>query len=361
MSFGMVAASYVAAVSTNVWRQAVNDAAAGTGQARILCVGDSFVQGEGASARSNRWIDGLVGSVRSRYGIAGTGVGLTPYYYNTYLSVSAGWRRPGQPTAMTPPSWFVTQSNHGVQLSAGEYVEWVVSGDAADIIYAQGSGQTIVVTVDGVAAGSVNTNNASYEPGHSYRVSLGALGSHTIRCTASGGVVVIDGVVSYGGDSMAGVTYWDCSIVGGTANDFVSSTDYQMSWVRFLPHLIIDDLVGSNEYLNNTGATPAQVASRLTDRIAVYKSLASQPVITVMIPWNAPGIPTGANGSGYTINQYWTAAINTAISAGVSVLDLRSIYPTAGSEPWHDADGLHPNNVGHTKIRDAFDSFLANS
>lgn len=359
MSFGMVAASYLAVTQSSSWRAAISAAAAGTGQARVLYVGDSFVQGEGASTRANRWVDSLMGALRTRYSIAGAGVGLTPYYYNTYLSVSAGWRHPGQPTTHTPPSWFVTQGNRGVQIGSGEYVEWTVSGDSVDIVYAQGNtGADISVSVDGSFVKTISTNNAAYEPGHSGRVLLGSAGGHTVRCTAQGNVVIIDGVVTYNGDSTVGVTYWDCSIVGGAASDFNSETDYQMGWSQFLPHLVIDDLVGTNEFLNNTGATPTQVAAMLTTRINTYKALASNPVIVVMVPWNAPTIPAGANGSGYTINQYWTAAINAATVASVSVLDLRSVYPTAGSQAWHDGDGLHPNDTGHGKIRDAMDSFL---
>ena len=359
MSFGIVSASYQASMQASSWRTAITAAAAATGQARVLYVGESFVQGEGASARLNRWTDGLMSALRTRYTIAGSGVGLTPYYYNTYLSVSAGWRHPGQPTTHTPPSWFVTQGNRGVQIGSSEYVEWTVTGDAVDVVYVQGNtGSTFNVSVDGAFVTTINTNNASYVPGRTARVSLGATGSHTVRCTAAGNVA-IDGIIAYNGDGAAGVTYWDCSIVGGTASDFEASTDYQMGWAQFLPHLVIDDLVGSNEFLNNTGTTPAQVANMLTTRINVYKALASNPVIVVMIPWNAPSIPAGANGSGYTADQYWTAAINAATAAGVSVLDLRSVYPTAGLQVWHDSDGLHPNDTGHGKIRDAMDSLLA--
>ena len=135
----MVSASYLSVAQTTSWGTAIKAAAAGTGRACILYVGDSFIQGEGASTRLNRWADSLMSALRSRYGITGSGVGLTPYYYNTYLSVSAGWRHPGQPTMHTPPSWFVTQGNRGVQLGGGEYVEWTVSGDFVDVVYAQGN------------------------------------------------------------------------------------------------------------------------------------------------------------------------------------------------------------------------------
>ncbi len=354
----MAAASYLSVAQTSSWGTALTAAAAGTGRARLLYVGDSFVQGEGASARPNRWADSLIGELRARHTIAGSGVGLTAHHYNTYLSVSAGWRHPGQPTNLTPPSWFVTQGNRGVQIGSGEHVEWTVTGDAVDVVYVQGNtGSTFNVSVDGAFVTAINTNNASYVPGRTARVSLGSAGSHTVRCTAAGNVA-IDGIVTYNGDGAAGVSYWDCSIVGAAASDFTTSTDYQMAWTQFLPHLVIDDLVGTNEFLNNTGATPTQVANMLTARITVYKALASDPVIVVMVPWNAPAISQSANGSGYTINQYWTASINAAVAAGVAVLDLRAVYPTASTEAWHDSDGLHPNDTGHDKIKDAVDSFL---
>jgi hypothetical protein len=323
-----------------------------------LFIGDSLVEGEGASTRANRWIDALMTSLRSTKGIAGSGLGLTPASeYGTYLSVSSGWKNPASGSGRSGQSWMMSQGFKGTIVASGGYVQWTVSGDSADLVFTMATAGygNLVVAVDGVTVKTI-VGTSGYAPGTIDHFSLGTAGSHTIRVTASGGDIFVDGIVVYNGDYTAGLTYWDCAHTSFTASDFAENTDYQQGWTRFLPHLVITDLVGGNEYLSD-GESPTVVADRLTTMITTLKALASKPTIYLMVPMHSPGISTGPNGSGYTFAQYCTAAMNAATAAGASVLDLRAIYPTPTSA-WFDADALHPNNTGHAQIASAWTSVL---
>lgn len=329
----------------------------GLGQAKILFVGDSFMEGEGASARANRCLDRLQAGLRSAYSISGTGVGLTPAGpYGTYLSVSSGWRTPATNSGTITPGWFGAQGNtHGRQFdTAGDYVEWTVNGTHADIVYAKsnlGTGD-LQVRVDTVLILTIDADTG-YSPGEIQRISLGAAGSHTVRITSTGSLALVDGIMVYNGDDTAGVTYWDCTRTQYTNASFKTSLDYQQGWPKFLPHLVVDDLVGTNEYLNNVDGTPAQVQTDLGTRFTTYKGLASRPTVVLLVPLRGSAIGAGANGRGYTWDQYVTVAKAAAASAGVITLDLNDYYSGVSKTGWFDADNLHPSDTGHQKMADA--------
>jgi hypothetical protein len=342
-------------------------AAAGTGKAKILFVGDSVVEGEGASVRANRWIDQLIQLIRTRYGIGGSGVGLTAWHYATYLDVSAGWRTQTN-SGVEDLSWFGTQGYRGAVMDPGTYVQWSVTGDSIDVVYAglqaSDGGGSLVVAVDGSTVATINTAAAdAYLPGLISHVSLGTAGAHTVRITESGSGTgaLLDGIVVYDGDYTAGVTYWDCSHTAFTSDDFVdNSTDYQLGWANYLPTLIVDQLIGLNEY-NQSQATPSHVAANLTARIAVYKALASHPTIVVWVPMMTTSYtPNTPNSLGYTREQYYTAAIAAANAAGgVTVFDARSVYPSPDPSWFPTANGGELGDIGHQVTATAFDTYLA--
>lgn len=339
-------------------------AQSGTEQARILAFGDSFVEGEGATTRSARWLDRVVSGLRSRYGLTGAGVGLTYPLYATYLDASAGWRfTPADYSNVAPSPWFSNQGNKGVVVSAGGFVEWAVTGTSADVIWMSnwaGSPGSMVIRVDGAVVATVPTG-AGYSPSAKHTVSLGADGPHSLRVTASGGDVYLDGIVTY--TTLDDVTYWESAHTAYTAAQMVvddpGNRTYMDAWGDVLvPHLVIDDMVGGNEYLQDESSPPS-VAALLSDRLARYAAIPTSPTVVILVPWHAPLIGTGPNGLGYTFADYVAACTTVAAAAGATIVDLRAVYPSAATQPWHDPDDLHPNDAGHQKIADALLSTLA--
>ena len=341
-------------------------AQAGTERTRILAFGDSFVEGEGATERENRWLDRLVAGLRSRYGLTGAGRGLTYPLYATYLDVSERWRYTltGHSDAGPSPWPSSHQGLKGTVVNAGGFVEWAIPGTSADVIWMSnwwGSPGSMEISVDGAVVATVPTGAADYSPSAKHTVSLGADRWHILRVTASGGDVYLDGIVTH--TTLDDVTYWESAHTAYTASQMVvddpGRRTYMDAWGDVLvPHLVIDDMVGNNEYLRDQ-SSPSSVAALLSDRLARYAAIPTSPTVVILVPWYAPAIGTGPNGRGYTFADYVAACTTVAAAAGATIVDLRAVYPSAATQPWHDPDDLHPNDAGHQKIADALLSTLA--
>lgn len=355
-------------VSTSTYSLAIQASQNGTGQTRILSLGDSIAEGEGASARANRWLDQLIPAIRTTNGISGSGLGLTAAGgFGTYLNVSSSWRYPTTTSGSTSgPSWFLTQGNRGLQLNSdGASVTWSsVVGDSFDLVYcgtaSDPSYGQLAVTIDGTTT-TFDPSTAGYLPGSIKHFSLGSAGTHSVTVKAVGGIDLIDGIVVYNGDYANGVTYWDCSHSGYTAAQFAENTDYQIGWQQFLPHLVLDEQLGGNDFLNY-GTPPSQVASQLADRITSYKALASNPTIVLVIPLFGPSV-WSATVNGYTINDYINACIAVANTAGIAIYDSRTDFPSP-PQSWFtqedtSSEYIHPNDTGYTEMTQSLNAFLA--
>lgn len=361
------------------FKTAVDAAAADVSPLRILTNGNSLVEGEGASTFANTWRQLIAILLRATYGIKGAGLGFIPARpYATSLAASASWRNPGTSgTATTAPNWNITMGLKGVRFTATGQTRQIVlpDGTAFDFVHLQAAGAgggILNVQLNGGAAVGVNTNDTT--PGTEYQPSKlrrftrpGGRGAMTVLTTATsnaGGVM--DGLMHYDGDDVGGgVHMFDCSRTGARS-DVVALDDMLNGWASFQPHTIIDDQVGTNDFLDgeraapNTGAPPATAAARLGLRLDKAQAMASQPTYIVLIPWRLPAL--AGTIAGRTYQQYIDAVLATIAAhpyaANVKVLDLGAVYPDAASQPWHNADGLHPNDLGHQKIAEAVMGFL---
>lgn len=358
---------------TTTYRTAVLAAIADESPVRILTNGDSLVEGEAASTFANTWRQRLAVALRLLHGIKGAGLGFIPARpYATSLPASASWRNPGTSgTATTPPSWNITPGLKGVRFTATGQTRQILlpAGTAFDFMYLQaagGGGGVLNVQLNSGTATPVNTNDPgqTYQPSKLLRFTRpGGRGAMTVLTTATsnaGGI--FDGVMHYDGDDVGGgVHMFDCSRTGARSN-VVTLDDMLNGWPAWQPHAIIDDQVGSNDFLDgaNGGADPATVAARLGLRLDKAQSMASQPTYIVMIPWRIGQLLTTI--AGRTYQQYIDAVLATIAAhpyaASVKVFDLGAIYPDAASQPWHNADNLHPNDLGHQKIAEAAVAFL---
>lgn len=335
------------------WMDAVADAAAGTAQARMMFIGDSFTEGEGPAARADRWIEKVVSGLRTSAGIAGTGLGHTPPRYNTYLADSVSWRSP----ATASP----TIANKVFARSATGYFQWTITGTAYTVLYNGGAGfGSLSVSTDGGAAETI----AAASSGRALRwdkTGLGS-GSHTVRVTAGTGGGQVVGIIAYNGDSpTTGLTYLDWAWTGATSAQFAPGGTYDPTGIQFAPHLVIDGQNGANDHLTDIDTaggtpapTPATVASRFTARVAEYRSWASSPLVALFV---LPTMPTGSavneaqtNSQGYTLNDYRNACVSAATALDVPVIDCRTLVTlTLGDLA---SDNLHIEAAGHQAVAD---------
>ncbi|WP_269304951.1 SGNH/GDSL hydrolase family protein [Aeromicrobium sp. HA] len=348
-------------------RNSLNAAAAGTGVSRWLWVGDSFVEGEGASTLANTFRMRTVASTRTLRSISGAALGLIPgRTYYTYLSASASWRAPSSGTATATPNWNISQGTKGIRFTAtGQYREWSVTGTAIDVLYLQAGGAgggNLTVARNGTTVATINANDSGqpYQPSKPYRITFPSRGTYTIRVTSGSTQGIVDGLVVYDGDDTGGgIIAYDCSRTGAQSN-LIAVDDIINGWTAIQPHLVIDDQVGSNDFLD-AARSPSDVVGFLNTRLNAYAALASSPSVVILVPWRLAAT-AGTNALGFTYEQYVTAVKNAcaahSYSGSIRVLDLQDVYPTASSQAWHDADGLHPNNTGHQQIANALVSFI---
>lgn len=349
-------------------RTALLAAGANTAPARVLWVGDSFVEGEGASTLANTFRMRTVAALRTLFGIPGSGLGLIPgRTYYTYLTASSSWRAPSSGTATATPNWNISQGTKGIRFTAsGQYREWSVTGTAIDLCYLQAGGAgggNITLAVNGSTVATINANDSgqAYQPTKHYRhVFAGGVGTYTVRATSGSTQGIVDGPVIYNGDHTGGgLIAYDCSRTGAQSN-LIAVDDIINGWPAIQPHLVVDDQVGSNDFLD-AARNPTAVVGFLNTRLDAYAALTSSPTVVILVPWRLAAT-AGTNALGFTYEQYITAVKSAcashAYAASIKVLDLQDIYPTASSQAWHDADGLHPNNTGHQQIADALVAFI---
>lgn len=349
---------------TTTWQTALAAAVAGTGVARCLFVGDSVLEGEGASTRDNRSTAKFIAGTRSDVGLPTGGSGCILHYQATQLTDSAAWRNP-----LTASSGLstdsngndVTQAQRGGDYNAvGDYAEFTVQGTDVDFLALQGTndGGSFGVSVDGAAATTINTSTGSLEATTPNRIHLGASGSHTVKATLTAGLGASDGLIVYDGDATAGVNWLDCTRYGWNSESIQPQGTsyveaYQHGWALYNPHLVIDNVTGIGDWGANT--TLSDFEGYITSRMNMYKSFASNPTILMLLTYKIPSQVSGTNSNGNTVQDFHNAV--TTIAAGYAnaiVLDLNTVYPDFGTTTaWLASDAGHPSDTGHQMIANA--------
>lgn len=345
----------------NTWATALASAQLNSGRANILFVGDSYFEGVGATTRTNRWIDKLVAGLRTQYSVSGSGIGwISPYRQDSPSDAIYGATGTGSRDTNA-------QGTRGVLLDSGEYVQWSIIGDAIDVVHNTTStaGVSVQISIDGGAPSSFSVSGG-VSCGNRHYHSMGSNGSHTVRLTAMGGTISVDGIVAYAGDYNSGISFWECTRGSATSGTWLANTSasppYWTSnavagWSGGDIHLIIDSLYG-NDYLPTDGVnTPATVVSRFLARVQRYKQLPNNPDIVVLLYWGIP-LFDGDNSTGNDHQDYRNALISAATSEGVYVINLYDTHGMADSS-YLAADNVHPNNTGHQVIADAVRAGLA--
>jgi hypothetical protein len=325
------------------WDQAKN--ARAIRPARIAWVGDSILEGWGASSRTLRSSQRFLNFVRSEFSLTG-GEGYVPAFYAhsqtwKYAFVKSGTVTDNNTYGLGKRAYSIAGVGGGTLTATGTHVD----------LFWRGGGGTFTYAVDGGATTTVNTaanvNDANME-GRRTRVSLGAAGSHTVAVNRTAGTVVFEGAVVYNGDTTSGFNLLDWTHSGFYSQDHGDHgfTTLAPHMRDFQPSLVVFELTGANNYIwNNT--TPAANAANVQTLLNRYLGLASQPDVLLVIP----RITAGPNSGTQTWNNY--ANLVAAIThPRVNLVDLRN--NTAVTL----ADGVHPNDAGHLAMASAIHAAL---
>ncbi|WP_170154179.1 SGNH/GDSL hydrolase family protein [Actinoplanes italicus] len=324
--------------------------------------GDSFTEGQGASSRSDRWIDETLGSLRSTYPTTGTtgGAGYLPSFYATYAPDSTWMPFTSSGGSHSWEYWGGSLGNRIVNMSTGGYETFTVTGTSVDILYAQGAGGTFSYQIDSGAPVNVSTSG-SYDPSSHVHVTFTTPGTHTVTVTGVSGTSYLEGLMVYNGDETRGIRLYDAAHTGATTDDFTSSMWDQAEITATAKADLVTIALGANDYLSGS-ETPAGVTANLQDMIESIRSKASthsthQPSVTVVIPWDFSAYGTI---NGYTWSDFADAIRDVAAAdSSVALLDLTSTGSPAGvGGGLYATDGLHPSDSGQAAISAAAASFL---
>lgn len=341
-------------------------------QAKAMHVGDSTTEGGTLTAISQRWLDRLAAHMRARYPVTGV-VGGAP---STYLPAAwgVGSSIPAPATIGGSPGQHANGlGRRGYSLTAsGQSVTWTVTGRLVDIAFTKQSGLGIAaVAIDGIPAAALNTASGATGSFVSAvaRYDLSTTGTHTVAVTWTSGTVMVEGIVTYSGDSTAGILHYDAGHFGYTTNNFqAAATNAWMTTAAWLQPQLITINVGINDYKQNRGA--AAYTTDLNTIIASLRANLTAPAATSILLIKAsqpthPSTPTEP-WANYVAADYAIAAADTGGpggASGIAVLELGTRMPTPTTDntlALYNADLTHPTAKGNAFIADVLLAVLSN-
>lgn len=314
--------------------------------AKALYIGDSQVEGEGATTRANRSVDRLTNFLRNRFPTDGIGTGggvgyLAPYWQSPTL---------GQPWATLTGTTPGTDTTLGLGrrtallTTTKAYNYTALTATSIDVFYSRGSGTgTISTSVDSGTAVTLATVNGSTLSGSF--TTLSGLGgtAHTLSVTASAGTAYFEGLRILNGDESKGIHVYDSGHYGFKASDWITSTNYfPRAFSQVGADLIVLQL-GVNDYAANRTAA-AYKADMVTLIALIRAAFTTAPPILLVAQALRGGTFTGGAWPEYVAAM---KELSTGDSA-MAFLDLSAIVPAQATDTlslWNDA--THYTNKGH--------------
>ena len=329
-------------------RAALARAAAGSGYARIVCVGDSITAGKGATNRYTGSFPSVLRSVLSAQGATGGGTGWCFPFANLGTTNDSRWTytnfgpyTSGDQTTMN----FVSSTTANATLSFTSDQ----SGTVVDIAYLNNSG-AFTYSIDGGAAVTVTPTGTQTIQ----KVTISGLSNatHTVLITAStASFTAISAIqvrnstsgllVSNPAVAASKTTPWT---TGGSLPWYVSGKFARL--VEPSPDLVIIEPMVVNDAQTSGGlVAPATSQSNLVDIITQFKGLSGAPEILLVMP----PTPNPANITTATWTPYVQAVYAAADSAGVPLIDVADRW---GSYSTANGLGLmfdtyHPSDAGY--------------
>ena len=327
---------------------------------KILILGDSVLEGTGATVIGNRWCDKFIAGLRTVFPTSGIGSGGGMGY--TPLRVAGG-----APTPWTLVGSPIVDNGNGfgaralVFTNTGMTATATVTGTSIDICYLKATATRVgSYQIDGGAVTPFETNGGTgiATDDGVLRVPLGASGPHTVKISyASGGAPYIEGIIVYDGDENKGIHLLEAGHSGWESTEFNAgsfATNFTTRIKTHAPQLIVIAL-GENDYLHakSSATYKANLISIISKIRAAYTG--TKPSFALMLSFKANAL--GLN------SEPWENYINAAREvaeqdtgglygrSGVAFFDITYQMPDIlGDTTATYGDNYHPNNKGHNDL-----------
>lgn len=336
------------------WRGALADRA--TRRVQVLCVGDSRTEGTGTSDVSLRWQTRLQKYLREALSpVPGAVFPFIPGYPVTSA--------PGFP--VTRAGTVTRNTTYGLGWrtvllpDATSQVQFTFTGTSASLMYTKASATAKrLVSVDGAAAVSVDTNSAAGGGSGAALWNTGALaaGSHTVTVTRDPATtdatwqVYVQGLLTYNGDENAGIRVLDSGYHGSSSTFLTTTRNTQEGYA--LQAAGGADLIIIGMGTNDAGATaPATYRTNIENFITEMRNrgFAGSVVLLNLVK------PTATTEANYAPIGEQMALIAAADSK-VLYYDMRRDMPDNPATTTDPAglglfnDGIHEKDTGHAWI-----------
>lgn len=319
----------------------------------VLFIGDSTLEGQGATVRDFRYVNRFRDLIRSQFPTPGVAGGSN---YQTAAPLQSSFPKDPLPQTLTVTSAFGL-GRRNIQMvsgtSASSLVFHVVA-TSVKLTYLLGSLATFTYQVDAGTPVSVNVAGTRTP---ATTLSITGLGgtAHTITIKwETGGTINFDGLYVYNGDETRGIRVWEGGHYGYKTGDFTNVT-YASDWMAHItniqPQLVVIAL-GTNDAITDTSAT---FKSNMQTLVANVRSVITNPPSIVLV-----GQPQRKDTLIEPWANYLTALTQIASSdAAIDVLDLTKIMPQVSGAPanWY-VDSVHPTNKGYAELARALVEFV---
>ncbi|MGG7308327.1 SGNH/GDSL hydrolase family protein [Curtobacterium sp. AB451] len=329
------------------WNAAVADRAGEP--ANWVALGDSITEGQGASARSTRWMDRTLDGLRTEHptdGVTG-GAGYLPAQFAVYGpdSTWGDWA-----TASTGSSQFdATVPDLGyrsVAMQAGASRTYPFTGTGIDIWWARypGSGD-FTYSVDGGAPETVATTGTA-SAGTTTRVDGLSSGEHSVTVTAVAPFSLL-GFTIFDGDRDAGIHRYDSAHSGSTIATFTKDQEGFLTAMRRAAPDLITITLGGNDA---SKLSPEELGTQYVAFLKALAALPTKPSLLVI------GEFTPASGMTDGMASPWSTYLaeieNAAGKGGAAFVGMADTFPEAdySGTGIYSTDGIHPNDAGQRRI-----------
>ncbi|MGN6407538.1 MAG: GDSL-type esterase/lipase family protein [Curtobacterium sp.] len=329
------------------WNAAVADRA--DEPANWVALGDSITEGQGASARSTRWMDLVLDGLRTEHptdGVTG-GDGYLPAQFAVYGpdSTWGDWA-----TARTGESQFDTTAPdlgyRSVAMQAGASRTYAFTGTGIDIWWARyPSSGDFTYSVDGAAPTTVATTGTA-STGTVTEVDGLTSGQHTVTVTAVTPFSLL-GFTIFDGDRDAGIHRYDSAHSGSTIATFTEDQEGFLTAMRRAAPDLITITLGGNDA---SKLTPEELGTQYVAFLKALAALPTKPSLLVI------GEFTPASGMTDGMADPWSTYLaeieNAAAKGGAAFVGMADTFPEAdySGTGIYSTDGIHPNDSGQRRI-----------
>jgi hypothetical protein len=348
------------ATAMRPWRAAL--AARDYAPARVLFLGDSRTEGEGATVVARRWQDRVAAILRDRFRVTG---GNPAYAPRNYLPVKYISPTMLASTQWTAPSGGTAPNNFGlgtrvVTLGVGNSTTLTFTGTSAKLAYVRNAAAaSFTYAVDGGSAVSVNAGGGLLD-GQTVAINGLSAGSHTIVVTGETGTTYFAGAYVYNGEETKGIQFFDAGHHGVTSSSILGSgvSHFTNGIKPTDPHLVVVG-IGTNDYGNQVN--PATYKTNMQTVLAAVRSACTLPPTVVIV---ADSARAGVASPTYQWPEY-VAKLRELVAEApttTTLMDLSLRMPPLTDNSLNlYADSLHENDRGHALRADVVAGFLSPS